>query len=163
MNGMAHIDLTVPVRWSDLDPYGHVNNAALVTLLEEARIAAFWQPPQQQLAHGAQPPPAALPVGGVGAAVSTVIASQRIEYARSLGHRRDGVVVRLWISRLGGASLDVDYLVLTRDDPDGAAPYARARTVVVLVDAETGSPVRLETETKERLAEYTGQPLTFRS
>lgn len=160
---MAHLDLTVPVRWSDLDAYGHVNNAAMVTLLEEARIAAFWEPPAEQLAGGAQRPPAALLVGGVGAPVSTVIASQRIEYVRSLEHRRDGVVVRLWISRLGGASLDVDYLVLAQDDPQGAAPYARARTVIVLVDAQAGTPVRLEADSRQRLAAYMGEPLTFRS
>ena len=62
----------------------------------------------------------------------SVIASQRIEYVRQLGHRRDGVVVRLWLSRIGGASLTADYLVLTRDDPEGRAPYARARTVMVI-------------------------------
>src|SRR5699024_241737 len=36
--------LTIPVhmRWSDIDGYRHVNNARMLTLLEEARIAAFW-------------------------------------------------------------------------------------------------------------------------
>lgn len=162
MDPMPHIDLTVSVRWTDLDAYGHVNNAAVVSLLEEARIAAFWHPPAEQIALGAQEPPAALPVGGAGSPVATVIASQRIEYARPLGHRRDGVVVRLWVSRLGGASLDVDYLVLTRDDPGAAAPYARARTVVVLTDTETGAPVRMDAEARRRLGEHTGAPLTFR-
>ncbi len=156
------LDLPIAVRWTDLDAYGHVNNAAMIRLLEEARIAAFWQAPEDQVALGAVEPPAALPISGVGAEVSTVIASQRIEYARSLGHRRDGVVVRLWLSRLGGASLSVDYLVLTRDDPEGTAPYARARTVVVMVDAATGAPVRLDAGTKQRLAAHTGEPLTFR-
>lgn len=156
------LDLPVPVRWTDLDAYGHVNNAAMVRLLEEARIAAFWQPPAEQLALGAPPPPAALPVGGAGAEVSTVIASQRLEYTRPLGHRRDGVVVRLWLSRIGGASLSVDYLVLTRDDPEGRAPYARARTVVVLVDAATGAPVRLADEAREQLRAFQGPPLHFR-
>src|SRR5699024_10798136 len=125
MADMAHLDLDIPVRWTDLDAYGHVNNAAMVRLLEEARIAAFWPAPAEQVALGAQQPEAALPVGGVGAPVSTVIASQRIEYARSLDHRRDGVVVRLWISRLGGASLDIDYLVLTKDDPEGRSEERR--------------------------------------
>ncbi|WP_157975688.1 thioesterase family protein [Brachybacterium sp. YJGR34] len=156
------LDIDVPVRWTDLDAYGHVNNAAMVRLLEEARIAAFWQPPPEQIALGAPPPPAALPVGGAGAAVSTVIASQRIEYARSLEHRFDGVVVRLWLSRIGGASLSVDYLVLTRDDPAGEAPYASARTVVVLVDAETGAPVRLPAASREQLEQLRGEPLSFR-
>ena len=162
MAAMAHLDLDLPVRWTDLDAYGHVNNAAMVRLLEEARIAAFWPAPAEQVALGAQQPEAALPVGGVGAPVSTVIASQRIEYTRSLDHRRDGVLVRLWISRLGGASLDVDYLVLTKDDPEGRRPYARARTVVVMVDADSGTPVRLDEEVRGQLSIHQGQPLTFR-
>ncbi len=156
------LDIPIAVRWTDLDAYGHVNNAAVVRLLEEARIAAFWQPPAEQLALGAPQPPAALPISGAGSALSTVIASQRIEYLRTLEHRRDGVVVWLWLSRLGGASLSVDYLVLTRDDPAGEAPYARARTVVVLVDAGTGRPVRLEQETRSGLERFTGEPLQFR-
>ena len=156
------LDIPVPVRWTDLDAYGHVNNAAVVRLLEEARIAAFWQAPAEQIELGAPRPPAALPVSGAGAEISTVIASQRIEYARPLGHRRDGVVVRLWLSRIGGASLSVDYLVLTRDDPEGRAPYARARTVVVLIDAESGTPVRLEPVTREELQRFAGEPLRFR-
>ena len=156
------LDVPVAVRWTDLDAYGHVNNAAMVRLLEEARIAAFWQPSAEQLALGAPAPAAALPVSGAGSSLSTVIASQRIEYARSLDHRRDGVVVRLWLSRIGGSSLGVDYLVLTRDDPQGEAPYARARTVVVLVDADTGSPVRLDAETRRTLERFAGAPLRFR-
>lgn len=158
----APLDVPVPVRWTDLDAYGHVNNAAMVRLLEEARIAAFWQPAPEQLELGAQQPPAALPISGAGADLATVIASQRIEYVRQLGHRRDGVVVRLWLSRIGGASLSADYLVLTRDDPEGKAPYARARTVMVLVDAASGTPVRLEAEVRESLRAFTGEPLTFR-
>lgn len=158
----AALDVPVAVRWTDLDAYGHVNNAAMVRLLEEARIEAFWQPPAEQIALGARRPPAALPVSGAGSALSTVIASQRIEYVRSLGHRRDGVVVRLWLSRIGGASLDVDYLVLTRDDPEGREPYARARTVVVMIDAATEAPVRLEAATREQLRAFTGEPLRFR-
>lgn len=39
---MARITVPVRMRWSDIDGYGHVNNAALFTLLEEARIATFW-------------------------------------------------------------------------------------------------------------------------
>ncbi|MFC7373796.1 acyl-CoA thioesterase [Brachybacterium sp. GCM10030267] len=156
------IDIPVAVRWTDLDAYGHVNNAAMVRLLEEARIAAFWKAPDDQIALGAPAPVAALPGGGTDSAVGTVIASQRIEYVRSMGHRRDGAVVRLWLSRIGGASLSVDYLVLTREDPEGQAPYARARTVVVMVDADSGAPVRLDDDSRRRLQEFAAQPLVFR-
>ena len=67
----APLDVPVPVRWTDLDAYGHVNNAAMVRLLEEARIAAFWQPAPEQLELGAQQPPAALPISGAGADIAT--------------------------------------------------------------------------------------------
>ena len=31
-----------PLRWSDLDVFGHVNNALFLTLYEEARVALFF-------------------------------------------------------------------------------------------------------------------------
>ena len=31
-----------PLRWSDLDAYGHVNNARFLTLYEEARVALMF-------------------------------------------------------------------------------------------------------------------------
>ena len=40
---MTRLHVPVPVRWGDLDAYGHVNNVAVLQLLEEARIAAFWR------------------------------------------------------------------------------------------------------------------------
>lgn len=156
------LDLPIPVRWSDVDGYGHVNNATMLRLLEEARIAAFWPAPEDQVALGARPPALHLPGAGTGSEVHTVIAAQRIEYVRQLSHRRDGVIVRLWLSRIGGASIAVDYLVLTGDDPEGERPYARARTVVVMVDRRTGAPVRLDAEATEHLQRFVGPPLTFR-
>ena len=32
----------VPLRWTDQDSYRHLNNASVVTLLEEARIGLFF-------------------------------------------------------------------------------------------------------------------------
>ena len=36
------LHVPIKLRWSDLDAYGHVNNAAMLTLLEESRISVFW-------------------------------------------------------------------------------------------------------------------------
>lgn len=160
---MAHLDIRVPMRWSDIDGYGHVNNSAMLTLLEEARIRAFWAAPEEQVVLGAEVLPSALPTTQDGAsAVHTVVASNRIEYRRELGFRRDAVIVRLWLSRIGGASLTLEYQVLTGDDPEAAAPYAIARTVIVLVDAATGRPTRLAREQREALDEFSGPAQAFR-
>ncbi|GAB2532708.1 acyl-CoA thioesterase [Brachybacterium huguangmaarense] len=159
---MPHLDIRLPMRWSDTDGYGHVNNAAMLTLLEEARIRAFWGAPDEQVALGAEVLPSALPTFDGGSSVHTVVASHRVEYGRELPFRRDDVIVRLWLSRIGGASLTIDYLVLTGEDPDGAAPYATARTVIVLVDEATGRPTRIPAELRGSLARFTGEPLRFR-
>lgn len=39
---MAHID-TVRVRWSEVDPYNHLNHAIYLTFFEQARIDALAQ------------------------------------------------------------------------------------------------------------------------
>lgn len=98
---MPYLDIPVPVRWSDLDGYGHVNNTAYLRLLEEARTRAFWQPSDTELANGAPAYPTALTELSPGGAFHTLVAAHTIEYARQLGYRRDGVIVRTWISKLG--------------------------------------------------------------
>ena len=51
----------VPMRWGDMDAYGHVNNVNLIRLMEEARIAGFGVPGGTG-APGAQPQAAPQPV-----------------------------------------------------------------------------------------------------
>lgn len=158
----GHLDVPVPMRWSDIDGYGHVNNATMLRLLEEARIRAFWRPSDEQVELGAPVSPTALPAFAPGSGVHTIVASNRVEYLRELGLRQDGVIVRLGISRIGGASMTLDYQVLTRDDPAGENPYAIARTVLVMVSAQTRRPVRLDDDVRAALAPYTMSPLAFR-
>lgn len=163
MGRMAHLDITVPVRWTDLDAYGHVNNAAVVRLLEEARIAAFWAPDEEQIARGAVRLPTAMGVFDADSPLLTLIASQRLEYHRPIPYLREGALVRLWVSRLGGASLDVDYQVLRQDDVEARRPYVSARTVVVVVDRDTQRATRLDAATRAALQDHSGPALSFRS
>src|SRR5512133_2846053 len=37
-DGMARHTYRCPMRWSDMDAYGHVNNVVFLTYLEEARV-----------------------------------------------------------------------------------------------------------------------------
>ncbi|BAU32756.1 acyl-CoA thioesterase [Microcella alkaliphila] len=157
---MSRVSVDVPVRWSDLDAYGHVNNAAFLTLLEEARISAFWAGPD------AVHPTAVLP-SGPQAAQHTVIAAQRIEYRREIPHLREPLEVSLWIARMGGASLEVHYEVLPPRavgdaDSGDRAPYAVAATTLVLVDAATGAPTRIPPAVREVWQRFTDEPVAFR-
>ncbi|SNU01717.1 acyl-CoA thioester hydrolase [Ruaniaceae bacterium KH17] len=131
----------VPVRWADLDAYGHVNNAAVFTLLEEARIALFWRGREDAATQ-----------------LATFIAHQEIEYLLPISYPDEPLPISVWISKIGGASAEVCYEV-----PNAAGDVAaRARTTIVTVNPATGTPRRITDEERARWAEYLADPVQFR-
>ena len=150
---MGRLTVPVKVRWSDVDGYGHVNNAAMLTLLEEARIAAFWADP----ADGTSTRAGAILATGDGARTATLIAHQEIEYLAPLTYTTATLQVEMWLSDLGGASLEVCYEI---PGPQGVA--ARAMTTLVLVDTDTGRPRRITDDERAAWSELLDEPVTFR-
>lgn len=146
--GPRRLTVPVKVRWSDIDGYGHVNNAAMFTLLEEARIATFW--------HGAEGATNVLQAGH-GGATHTYIARQEIEYLAPIDYRAEPLQVELWLSRIGGASLDVCYEI-----PVGGEVAVRAMTTVVTVNPDTGRPRRITPEERAAWEPLVGEPVQFR-
>lgn len=174
---MPRITVPVPMRWSDIDGYGHVNNAAMLTLLEEARVATFWDTgtsgagADEPVAPGAQAPAAPDPepdddarraarvlAGGADADSHTLVARQEIEYLAPLGYSQEPVPVQLWIGHIGGASLEVCYEVYA---PQGTL-CARAASSMVMVQASTGRPRRLTEHERQALQVLVEDPITFR-
>lgn len=147
----------VTVRWSDLDAYGHVNNVAMLRLLEEARIRAFWAPDPDQVRYGATVPDENLLLVGAHEDLATFVASHRIDYLKPLPYRQDPVQVELWITRLGGSSLTLAYRVFTGEDADGSHTYALAETVLVTVQRASGQPCRLPADVRDALGVYLGE------
>ena len=82
----------VSPRWSDQDLNGHVNHAAVVTLLEESRIR--WRSGMQGI-NPAQ-------------ATSTVVASLELNYRRPVHHGED-LEVELSVSRIGSSSFSLEF------------------------------------------------------
>lgn len=161
MNGHI-ITVALTLRWADIDANGHVNNVAMLRLLEEARIATFWPVPEEQVALGARRTPEGLAVFSEGPSVHSVVASNHIEYLRELSYRYDPILIDLWVSAVGGSSMTIEYRIRTGDDPEGERPYVQARTVLVAVDGATGAPVRFSQVQREALAGHAGPPLQFR-
>ncbi|MGK5499941.1 acyl-CoA thioesterase [Streptomyces sp. URMC 125] len=128
-----------PLRWSDMDAFGHVNNVVFLRYLEEARIDFMFRL-ARQAASGAF-------TGG------SVVARHEIEYLRPLTHRHEPVVVELWVTRVGAASVTVAYEVKDGTG-DGDTVYVRASTVVVPYDLDKERPRRLSEEERAFLKEY---------
>lgn len=136
----------VPLRWSDMDAYGHVNNVQYLRLLEDARVIGFreWFPDR----------PALVDEG-------IVVTRHAIEYRMPLTYRPEPVEVAMWVTRVHGAGFDLGYVV--RDPATvGDAVYAVAETGLALYDFATARPRRLEAGAREALAVHVGDPVSFR-
>ena len=129
--------VSVPVRWGDLDAYGHVNNVAILALLEQARVQAFWAP-------GAP----VLPTLAAGTPVQVVVADAYVSYRRAIPYVQ-AVDVSVTVPRVGGASFVIGYEIAL----DGALAVS-ATTTLALIEVATWRPIRLDDEQRERLAEF---------
>ncbi|MBU6265835.1 MAG: acyl-CoA thioesterase [Actinomycetales bacterium] len=157
------LHIPTSIRWSDLDAYGHVNNAAMFGLLEEARIHAFWA---GDSGHGDDHLATRILEGGPTADTFTLIAHQEIEYLAPIPYMREPLDLQMWLGHVGGASLDVCYEIYsptqtaTPENPQQL--FAKATTTIVLVDAKTTKPRRLTDVEREAIAPYTGENITFK-
>ncbi|MGW1910846.1 acyl-CoA thioesterase [Streptomyces sp. NPDC002076] len=126
---MRHI-YRCPLRWADMDAYGHVNNAIFLRYLEEARIDF-------------------LSLRGKESKQGSVVARHEIDYKRQLVHRPTPVDIELWVTQVRAASFTVTYEV-----KDADVIYVRASTTVVPFDFEAQRPRRITAEEREFLQQY---------
>ncbi|MFC8429305.1 acyl-CoA thioesterase [Streptomyces sp. NPDC057253] len=126
---MRHI-YRCPLRWADMDAYGHVNNVVFLRYLEEARIDFLFRP-EKDFKQG------------------SVVARHEIDYKRQLVHRHAPVDIELWVTEIRAASFTIAYEV--KDDDE---VYVRASTVIVPFDFEAQRPRRITAEEREFLEGY---------
>jgi acyl-CoA thioester hydrolase len=109
----------IEIRWRDLDPYNHVNNAVYLTYLEEAR--------DEWLGRA---------LGDEDAAWGYVIARVAIDFRRELTQDDETVVASCTLARLGNSS------VTTREElrTGGGELAAEAEAVLVAVDQKSRKP-----------------------
>lgn len=130
---MARFVHEVPMRWSDMDAYRHINNSAYLAYLEQARVAMFFHRNE-------------------GFNAGTVIARHEIDYLRPVVYHPDPLRVEVWIEKVGGARFTVRYEIF-----DGAVLTARAWTVCVTFDFTTDRPRRLTDEERGILLGFADQ------
>ncbi len=121
---MARFSTDVAVRWSDMDVYGHVNNARVVTLLEEARTELLFGEGARRGAHTL--------------AEGVVVVELLVRYRQPLVYSASPVRVRLWVSELLAASFAVEYVVAGT-----AGDAVTARTRLAAYDTAAQRPRRL--------------------
>jgi acyl-CoA thioester hydrolase len=128
----------ITVRYGDLDPQGHVNNAAFLTYLEHARVnyirhLELWD-------------------GKSFLEIGFILARIELDYKAPI-LITEQVEVGVRTSRLGNKSLDMEYII--REIGPGKI-YSVGKTVQVAFDYQTGKTIPLRPDWRERITEFEG-------
>ena len=123
----------IQVRWQDLDPLGHVNNAVYLSYLETARVAYF-----KALLGDVKPSDFAI-----------IIARIEIDYLAPIS-LTDEPVCQITISSAGRKSFDFCYLMKSKTS---GQKLATARSVQVCYDYRAGKSVPISEFFWQRIQE----------
>lgn len=123
----------VPVRFSDVDVYGHVNNVEYLTYLQEARISLM-----SGIARDA------------GSSYGVVVAQTDIDYFRPLLLRPEGYRAWTRFERLGSKSMTVT----TEIQDEHGVVHARGVVVLVFFDVAAARSVPPGPELRAALENY---------
>ena len=134
---MDRFEHTVEVRYSDLDTYGHVNNAVYGTYCEEARVAYIEE---------------VLGIADVDD-FPAVVASLAIDF-RSSVTEPTSLDVTVWTANLGESSLTMDYELR-----QGDRLVAEVETTIVAIDPETRETRPIPDPWREAVADHEGLAL----
>ena len=123
----------IEVRFRDCDPLGHVNNAAYLTYLEQARLF-YWR---SMWGFGSE---AAAALPGV------IMARAEVDYKRPAryGQLLD---VRIGLAAIGRTSFTYDYEVVD----EAGEVVAAAKTVQVMYDYAAAAPVPIPADIRAKM------------
>lgn len=125
-----------PLRWSDMDAFGHINNARFLTLYEEARVELMF-------------------IGARSAGLTSledgvVISRHEVDYLRPVDFGPP-VRIEMWIEELRPSRFTVGYELFAED-----ALASRAKSVCVPYDLARQRPRRLAEAEREFLTPWLG-------
>lgn len=126
----------VPVRFSDTDGLGHVNNANYLSFLEVSRIDYL----QKVLG--------CVEIKEFG----VIIARVEIDY-KSPAFHHEKILVGCRVAEIGGASILMEYRL---EDKATGRLIAEAKSVMVTFDYGLGRPMRVSEEWRKKMEDFDG-------
>lgn len=127
--------ISLRVRFADVDMMGHVNNARYITYLEEARLAYARE---------------VLAMGRDSRQVGMILARTEIDYLLPM---HEGDLVQVWTrcTRLGHKSFDLGYLLLLESSQQAAAS---ALTTMVAYDYAAAQSMPLPSGWRQSIQDF---------
>ncbi|OBF48995.1 thioesterase [Mycobacterium sp. 852002-53434_SCH5985345] len=130
----------VPVRWSDIDMYQHVNHATMVTILEEARVQFLREAFEVDI----------LTIG-------LLIAEVKVTYKGQLRLVDSPLQVTMWTKRLRAVDFTLGYEVRSVGADPESKPAVVAESQLAAVHIEEERLVRLSPHHREYLQRWIRQ------
>ncbi|MDN5609085.1 MAG: acyl-CoA thioesterase [Brevibacterium aurantiacum] len=131
---MKTFEYSPEVRWSDQDMLGHVNNARMITLVEECRIRWLHEAEAGSLTGGGM-----------------LVANQSIDYLLPVMYGPE-LTMTVTVKRIGSSS----FTVHTRGDQSGQKVF-NSDVILVHIDRETGRPAPITEDIRSVLEEYVAE------
>ena len=123
------------IRWADLDAFKHINNAAYLVYMQEARADFTWF---SRIARGEEPMLADM-----------VVARAEVDYLSPIHQTGTTLDVEIYIEKVSNSSF-----VMVYEMSQGGTLRAKGKTVQVGVDMETEKARRLRDKEREFLSQY---------
>lgn len=123
------------IRWADLDAFKHINNAAYLVYMQEARADFTWF---SRIAKGEEP-----------LLADMVVARAEVDYLSPIHQTGTTLEVEIYIEKVSNSSF-----VMVYEMSQGGTLRARGKTVQVGVDMETEKARRLRDNEREFLNQY---------
>lgn len=134
-----HFLYPLQIRYGDLDPQWHLNNAHTVTLIEQGRTA--------YLIH------LGLWDGLDFDALGMIVADVHVTYLAPVTLRQK-VQLGVRVARIGNKSLLFDYQL---EDCDTGKPLATAKTVMVAFDYRSHQSIPVPDDWRKKIREFEGE------
>jgi acyl-CoA thioester hydrolase len=128
---LVHTSL-IPIRWGDMDAYGHVNNTVYFRFMEQARVEYLEQLGFKVLPQGSAP----------------VIINASCTFLIPLNYPAT-VEVRMYCGQPGRSSIPTRYEIGLQGD---ATLYATGDAKIVWMDVASGKSVPVPDELRARLS-----------
>jgi len=123
------------IRWADLDAFKHINNAAYLVYMQEARADFTWF---SRIARGEEP-----------LLADMVVARAEVDYLSPIHQTGTTLDVEIYVEKISNSSF-----VMVYEMSQGGTLRARGKTVQVGVDMETEKARRLRDSEREFLSQY---------
>ena len=135
--GTPRFTTPVPVRWSDIDMYQHVNHGTMVTILEEARVPFLTKPFANDFDT-----------------IGLLIAEVKVTYKGQLRLADSPLQVTIWVKRLRAVDFTLGYEVRSVLEGPDSKPAVIGESQMAAFHIEEQRLVRLAPHHREYLQRY---------